>query len=81
MKDPAHTIIQICGGYAAVAEMCDRDETRVRRWCYEKSKGGTGGLIPADSAQTLMRVAKERKIPLRPEHFFTSAPSQEGATE
>jgi hypothetical protein len=68
--EPAHTIITICGGYRAVAEMTGRDETRVRRWTYPKEKGGTDGLIPTDAGQVLMGEARKRGIPLKPEHFF-----------
>ena len=70
MMEPANTIIQICGGFNAVAEMTGRDQTRVRRWTYSKDKGGTGGLIPSECQQLLMEQAKERGLPLRPEHFF-----------
>lgn len=78
MLEPANTVIRICGGFKAVADATGRDETRVRRWTYEKAKGGTGGLIPADMQQVLMREAKERGWPLRPEHFFLELP-EEGA--
>lgn len=73
MMNPAQTVITICGGFRAVAEMVGRDETRVYRWTYPKERGGTGGLIPADCQQVLLNAAKKRGIPLRPEHFF--APS------
>ncbi|MBL4767872.1 MAG: hypothetical protein JKY94_09180 [Rhodobacteraceae bacterium] len=68
--EPASTIIKICGGFKAVAEITGRDETRVRRWTYKKRKGGTDGLIPSEVAQLLMVEAQKRKLPLTPEHFF-----------
>ncbi|QOL80557.1 hypothetical protein [Pseudooceanicola spongiae] len=68
--EPAQTIIQICGGFRAVSEITRRDETRVRRWTYPREKGGTGGLIPSECQQILMSNARERDIPLLPEHFF-----------
>jgi hypothetical protein len=70
MLEPAHNIITICGGFEAVAAMTQRSEVRVRRWTYPKDRGGTGGLIPSDVQQVLMAAARERGIPLRPEHFF-----------
>ena len=70
MLEPASSIIAICGGYAAVAEIVSRSEVRVRRWTYHKLKGGTGGLIPADCQQALLLGAQARGIDLRPEHFF-----------
>ncbi|MGR3593017.1 MAG: hypothetical protein ACU0BO_13720 [Limimaricola soesokkakensis] len=68
--EPALTIIELCGGFKAVAEMTGRDETRVRRWTYPKDRGGTGGLIPSDMARILMVEAAKRGLPLKPEHFF-----------
>lgn len=70
MLRPALTVIEICGGFRAVAEMTGRHETRVRRWTYARERGGTDGLIPAEMQQLLLDRAKERGIPLRPEHFF-----------
>jgi hypothetical protein len=64
----------MCGGFAAVAEMTRRSEVRVRRWAYPRDKGGTDGLIPAEVQQVLLRAARERGLPLRPEHFFPDAP-------
>jgi hypothetical protein len=70
MKEPAQTIIAICGGVEAVARMTGRDHTRVRRWAYPKDKGGTGGLIPSEVQAQLLRAARAEGIDLRPEHFF-----------
>lgn len=68
--EPASTIIEVCGGFRAVAEITGRDETRVRRWTYAKEKGGSGGLIPSECQQVLMEEARRRGLPLTPEHFF-----------
>jgi hypothetical protein len=68
--EPAQTIITICGGFAAVAEMVERSEIRVRRWTYPKDRGGTDGLIPSDCQGRLLAAARSRGIDLRPEHFF-----------
>ncbi len=77
--EPANTIIQVCGGFSAVAEITGRDETRVRRWTYTKDKGGTGGLIPSECQQVLMEEARKRGLPLTPEHFFPMENSERGA--
>lgn len=74
MLEPANTVITICGGVRAVAEMVGRNETRVRRWGYPKERGGSGGLIPADCQVKLLAATQARGIALRPEHFF---PTQE----
>jgi hypothetical protein len=68
--EPASTIISICGGVAAVAEMVGRDETRVRRWTYPKDRGGTGGLVPSDCQQPLLEAARAKGLALTPENFF-----------
>lgn len=74
--EPANTIIELCGGFGAVAEMTGRSEIRVRRWTYPKDRGGTDGLIPSDCAKALMGEAAKRGLPLLPSHFF---PVQGGA--
>lgn len=74
MLDPAKTVIEICGGPKAVAEMVGRTENRVRRWTYpRKDRGGSDGLIPADAQVKLLEEARRRGIDLRPEHFFKDA--------
>lgn len=78
MMEPAHTVIEICGGFKVVAEIVGRDETRVRRWTYGKDRGGTGGLIPSECQQVIMDAARERGLPLTAEHFFPAQP-QKGA--
>jgi hypothetical protein len=70
VMEPAASIIQLCGGVRAVADMTGRSVARVHRWAYPKDRGGTDGLIPSDCQQVLMAQAKERGIDLRPEHFF-----------
>lgn len=77
--EPASTIIEKCGGANAVAEMVGRDVSRIHRWTYPKEKGGTGGLIPSDAAQQLMRAARERGIQLQADDFFLDQTPQQGA--
>lgn len=72
--EPARTIIEICGGVAAVADMTGRSEGRVRRWTFSKERGGTGGIIPAESQIALFNEACKRGIDLRPDHFFSAEP-------
>jgi hypothetical protein len=75
MLEPAKTIIEICGGIQSVAEVTNRSAVRVRRWGYPVDRGGSGGLIPAEVQQVLMRAARERGWPLKPDHFFPLVPA------
>ena len=77
MCEPAKTIIQICGGYAATALLAGRSEARVRRWEYPKARGGSDGLIPSDCQQVLLAAARRAGIDLRPDHFFPDPTSAE----
>ncbi len=70
MSNVAKKVIEICGGPRAVAEMVGVHVSRVHRWTYDRSRGGTGGRIPAARQQQLLREARRRGIDLRPEHFF-----------
>lgn len=70
MLEPAHTIITICGGVDAVAQMTGRSTVRVRRWTYPKDRGGTDGLIPSDVQPVLLAAAQREGKPLTPGHFF-----------
>jgi len=80
MLEPANTIIALCGGAKAVAEMTGRDPKRVYRWAYPRDRGGTDGRIPSDVQQLLLERAQARGIDLRPEHFFFApAATQKGA--
>lgn len=70
MMEPAKTVIELCGGFDAVASMTGRTSLRVRRWTYPKDRGGTGGLIPSDCQQALLEQARLRGVMLEPRHFF-----------
>jgi hypothetical protein len=75
MLEPAKTVIEICGGVSAVADMSGRDKSRVHRWGYPKSRGGSGGHIPPEVAEMLLE--KAFALGLRAEHFFkTTDPPQ-----
>jgi hypothetical protein len=70
IMEPANTIITICGGFSAVAEMLDMTEIQVRRWTYPKERGGSGGLVPSGKQSPLLAAAKSKGINLTPGHFF-----------
>jgi len=65
--EPAATVIKMCGGINEAAKLVGIHRTVVYRWTQPKSRGGTGGQVPAHHAQRLL----ESKIPgLTPAHFF-----------
>ena len=80
MLEPANTVIEVCGGIAETARLAERSENRVRRWTYPRDRGGTGGLVPSDCQQVLLKNARAAGVDLRPEHFFPAVePLQEAS--
>lgn len=77
MRTPAEIVIDVCGGHEAVAEMCGVHLSRVYRWTYPIDRGGTGGVIPTKHQGKLLEAARERNIPLKPEHFFAGEQTEE----
>lgn len=70
MMNPARRVIEKCGGVDAVMRICGRSRSRVLRWTYPKERGGTGGLIPAEMQQVLLKGARNEGRDLRPDDFF-----------
>lgn len=77
MLEPAKTVIEICGGTRATAQMAGRHISNVIRWGYAKERRGSGGRIPSDVQPVLLAEARKRGISLRAEHFFL--PEETGA--
>lgn len=72
--NPAKSVIAKLGGPAAVAEITKRNISRVYRWMYPASRGGTGGRIPQAEAEKLLDYACRHGVELDAREFFT-APS------
>lgn len=53
-------------GVRRLSELCDRTEGALRKWDRAKSKGGTGGLVPAEFQARILREAEENQLPLQP---------------
>lgn len=68
--NPAAKIIDRLGGEAKVSEITGTSFTAPYRWQHEKSKGGTGGLIPQRHHPVLLQYARENNIELSPEEFL-----------
>jgi hypothetical protein len=84
-KSPAEIVIEKFGGHAVIAEVLGVSVSRVYRWTYPESRGGTGGLIPQKHQAPLLNAAREKQIELAPVDFFPSvdlesAPSQSPPT-
>lgn len=70
MGTPAENIIAKLGGAQKVADMLDLNVTSVHRWTYPKSKGGTGGMIPARHMTALLTASGGK---LKHRDFFEAA--------
>lgn len=57
MSDQANRIIGHFGGPLRVAQLLDISPSTVYRWRYSQERGGTGGVIPHQSAAALREIA------------------------
>jgi len=71
--EPARTVIAKIGTHR-VAAITGKHVSRVYRWMYPKSRGGTGGLIPQADMPALLAYAIENQIDLSPAEFFPAVP-------
>mgnify|MGYP001558858584 CR=1 FL=1 len=67
---PADRVIDLLGGPIATAKASGRSLMSVYRWTWPRKRGGTGGHVPAEAAQALLRYAKEKNLPLVAADFF-----------
>jgi len=57
--------------FEAVAQICGVDVSRVYRWTHPKDKpGGTGGRVPGDNPDKLLRAAPLYGVRLEANDFF-----------
>lgn len=71
--EPAKSIIAKMGGPEAVARITGKSVSRVYRWMYDASRGGTNGEIPKLVARQLLEHARENGIALTADDFFKSS--------
>lgn len=75
----AARVIEKCGGVAAVSKLTGRAAPSIHKWRHTKEKGGTGGLVPTEAQDLLMKAAQRGEVDLLPEDFFDlSAPGVQG---
>jgi hypothetical protein len=73
---PAERVITKCGkgsfsnGLKVLSRWTGKHITRIQRWNYPKSRGGTGGIIPTQEQQGILARALKEGIELSPEDFF-----------
>jgi len=71
VMDPATHIIRKLGGEAKVAGITGMALSAPYRWQHEKSRGGTGGLIPQAHHRILLDYAHAHGIALSAEEFLS----------
>jgi hypothetical protein len=69
---PSRKARQVLGS-RRLAELCERTTDAVRKWDRAKSKGGTGGLVPAEFQARILREARSLDLPLSPEDLIAEA--------
>jgi hypothetical protein len=69
---PSRKARQVLGS-RRLAELCERTTDAIRKWDRAKSKGGTGGLVPAEFQARILRVAREERLPLHAEDLIAEA--------
>ncbi|MFN4176448.1 hypothetical protein [Phenylobacterium sp.] len=60
---PSRRVRQVLGS-KRLAELCDRTTDAVRKWDRPRSKGGTGGLVPAEFQARILRLAEAENLPI-----------------
>lgn len=51
-------------GAKRLAALCDRSTEAIRKWDRAKSKGGTGGLVPAEFQARILKVLEAEDLGL-----------------
>lgn len=74
METVAQRIISRFGGESALAAALGVDVSRVYRWTYPKSRGGTDGLIPAKHHPVILVKAQQMSIKVDPSDFCPPLP-------
>jgi hypothetical protein len=75
--DPAKSVIDKIGGVEKAAAVTGKHISRIYRWMYSTTRGGTGGFVPHTDAVKLLDHAKKHDLPLAAEDFIQSpAPAE-----
>lgn len=63
---PAQYVIHVFGTQTALAKAIRRSQGSVNRWVASKYRGGTGGLIPTEAQQAILRAAQRKGLDIQP---------------
>lgn len=64
MPEPALTVLARFGGAGPLSRLLGLDRSAVHRWALPKSRGGSGGLVPAKHHQRLLALANAQGVAL-----------------
>jgi len=64
MPDPALTVLARFGGAGPLSRLLGLDRSAVHRWALPKSRGGSGGLVPAKHHLRLLALARAEGVAL-----------------
>ena len=70
-ETPAARLIRICG-VERLARWTGVSTTQVYRWDYPRTKGGSGGVIPAFHHQAILDGARADKLKVKVADFFAA---------
>jgi hypothetical protein len=84
MRQPVPESNNLCGlppsrrvrklfGAMRTAQIAGLTENGVRKWDRPRSKGGLGGLVPAQFQARYLRIAREEGLPLTAEDLIAEA--------
>ena len=68
--EPATRIIELMGGTKAVSEICGVHISQVHKWTWEKSRGGSDGVIPMKHAKSIVDHSRSNGMAVTPDSFF-----------
>lgn len=72
--DVAQRVISRLGGTVTVSKIVGRTPGAISKWQAPRSRGGTGGLIPARYYAPLLAYARQHGIDLTPAELIGGAP-------
>lgn len=76
MRTPAERVIgKFPGGARALAALLGVAPVTVYRWTYPKVRGGTGGLVPSEYHERILKLAEAEGLRLSPWDFTNWRPT------